>query len=257
MIIFPAIDLRKGRCVRLVQGKFEDETVYSDNPVAIANQWIAQGASWLHIVNLDGALGQDSLNAGIMAEIAASVNVPVQFGGGLRDLHAIELALSLGPARVILGTVAVRDPQLVSAAIRHFGSAAIVVGIDARDGLVATHGWKTVSEVSAVDLARRMAELGVQRVVHTDISRDGTLAGVNVRSCIELARAADLRVIASGGVAGAEDIRKLAAASAYGIEGVIVGQALYTGALALPEAIRLARCDTSQSAGGEAAPDKA
>ena len=251
MIVFPAIDLRRGRCVRLYQGKFEDETVYSDNPVAIANQWIAQGASWLHIVNLDGALGQDSLNAGIMAEIATGVNVPVQFGGGLRDLHAIELALSLGPARVILGTVAVRDPKIVSDAIRHFGSEAIVVGIDAKDGMVATHGWKNVSTVSAVDLAKQMADLGVLRVVHTDISRDGTLAGVNVRACTEMARASGLRVIASGGVAGPEDIRSLAELGDRGIEGVIVGQALYTGALALPEAIRLAQCETARAADGE------
>ena len=254
MIVFPAIDLRQGRCVRLYQGRFEDETVYSDNPIAIANQWISQGAAWLHIVNLDGALGEDSLNARIMAEIAASVSVPVQFGGGLRDLSAIELALSLGPARVVLGTVAVRDPCVVSEAIRHFGAEAIVVGIDARNGMVATHGWKKVSTVSAVDLAQDMAGLGVRRVVHTDISRDGTLSGVNVDSCLAMVRTSGLRVIASGGVAGPEDIRKLAAVSDCGIEGVIVGQALYTGALALPEAIRLARCEFTQPIGDETEP---
>ena len=253
MIVFPAIDLRQVRCVRLYQGRFEDETVYSDNPIAIANQWIGQGASWLHIVNLDGALGEDSLNARIMAEIAASSSVPVQFGGGLRDLAGIELALSLGPERVILGTVAVRDPRVVSEAIRHFGPEAIVVGIDARDGMVATHGWKKVSTVSAVDLARQMATLGVRRVVHTDIARDGTLSGVNVESCVAMARSSGLRVIASRGVSGPEDIRQLAAVSDCGIEGVIVGQALYTVALSLPEAIRLARCESTQAVGSDTA----
>jgi phosphoribosylformimino-5-aminoimidazole carboxamide ribotide isomerase len=239
MIVFPAIDLRRGRCVRLYQGRFEDETVYSDDPVAVAFRWVAEGASWLHIVNLDGALGQDSLNAGIMAEIAANVDVPVQFGGGLRSLDAIELAISLGPARVILGTAAVREPRLVAEAVRHFGAESIVVGIDALDRRVATHGWQEVSSILAVDLACRMAELGARRVVHTDISRDGTLDGVNVESCVEMANASGLKVIASGGVAGPNDIRRVAEAQDSGIEGVIVGQALYTGAVSLPDALSL------------------
>jgi phosphoribosylformimino-5-aminoimidazole carboxamide ribotide isomerase len=241
MIVFPAIDLRRGRCVRLYQGRFEDETVFSDDPVAVAHQWIEQGASWLHIVNLDGALGEHSPNADIMADIAAGADVPVQFGGGLRDLQAIELALSLGSTRVILGTVAVREPRLVAEAIRQFGEEAIVVGIDALDGKVATHGWKNISPVAAVDLARQMAELGVCRIVYTDIDRDGTLGGVNVESTVEIASAAGVKVIASGGVAGPDDIRRLAQVQARGIEGVIVGQALYTGALSLPEAIDLAK----------------
>jgi phosphoribosylformimino-5-aminoimidazole carboxamide ribotide isomerase len=243
MIIFPAIDLRRGRCVRLRQGRFEEETVFSDDPVAMAHHWIEQGASWLHIVNLDGALGQDSLNARIMAQIVSVGNVPVQFGGGLRDMDTIEIALSLGPARIILGTVAVRRPQLVAQAIRLFGAESIVVGIDALEGKVATHGWRQVSSVSALELARQMADLGVQRVVHTDIDRDGTLGGVNVQACVEMARASGLKVIASGGVGGPEDIRRLAAVHKHGIEGVIVGQALYTGALSLPQAIGLARED--------------
>jgi phosphoribosylformimino-5-aminoimidazole carboxamide ribotide isomerase len=240
MIVFPAIDLRQGRCVRLYQGRFENETVYSDNPVAVAARWVEQGASWLHIVNLDGALGQDSLNAGIMAEIAAGVDVPIQFGGGLRALHAIELALSLGPARVILGTMAAREPQIVAEAVRCFGPESIVVGIDALDGKVATHGWQDVSSMQAVVLAGQMADLGVCRIIQTDISRDGTLSGVNVQSCVDMARASGLKVIASGGVAGPDDIRRVAEVEAAGVEGVIVGQALYTGAISLPEAIRLA-----------------
>lgn len=241
MIVFPAIDLRQGRCVRLYQGQIERETVFSDNPVSVAHHWVEQGAAWLHIVNLDGALGEDSLNAAIMADIAASVNTPIQFGGGLRSLHDIELALSLGPARVILGTAAVRNPSLVLEAIHRFGAEAIVIGIDAVDGRVATHGWRKVSSISAVDLARQMADLGVLRVIHTDIRRDGTLSGVNVEACTELAQASGLRVIASGGVAGPQDVSRLAAAEAQGIEGVIIGQALYTGAISLPQAIRLAQ----------------
>lgn len=241
MIIFPAIDLRQGRCVRLYQGRFENETVFSDNPISVAHRWLEQGASWLHIVNLDGALGEDSLNAAIVADIAASVSVPVQFGGGLRDLHAIELALSLGPSRVILGTVAVRNPRLVLEAIHRFGAEAIVVGIDALDGKVATHGWRNVSSVSAIDLAWQMADLGVYRIVHTDIHRDGTLSGVNVDACVELAQASGLKVIASGGVSGLEDITRLSAVEEQGVEGVIIGQALYTGAIDLSQAIRLAQ----------------
>jgi len=245
MIVFPAIDLRQGRCVRLYQGQFDAETVFSDHPVAVAHRWAEQGASWLHIVNLDGALGEDSLNAAIMADIVASVNIPVQFGGGLRNLHDIELALSLGPARVILGTIAVRNPRLVLEAVRRFGAEAIVVGIDALDGWVATHGWRKVSSISAADLACQMADLGVLRTIHTDIRRDGTLSGVNVSACVELARASGLKVIASGGVAGLEDISQLAAVQDEGIEGVIIGQALYTGAISLPQAIRLAQGATS------------
>jgi phosphoribosylformimino-5-aminoimidazole carboxamide ribotide isomerase len=240
MIIFPAIDLRRGRCVRLRQGRFDEETVFSDNPVAMANHWIEQGAAWLHMVNLDGALGQDSPNARIMAEVVAHTNVPVQFGGGLRDLETIEIALSIGPARVILGTAAVRNPQLVAEAIRRFGAESIVVGIDALAGRVATDGWRHVSSVSALDLARRMADLGVIRIVHTDIDRDGMLSGVNVEACVAMAQASGLKVVASGGVGGPDDIRRLAAAREPLLEGVIVGQALYTGALSLPEAIRLA-----------------
>ena len=245
MIIFPAIDLRKGRCVRLRQGRFDEETVFSDDPLAVAQQWVEQGATWLHVVNLDGALGQHSANARIMAEIATAVGVPIQFGGGLRDLQAIELALSLGPRRVILGTVAVRQPQVVAKAIRCFGAESIAVGVDALEGRVATHGWQTVSSISANELAQQMADLGVLRVIHTDINRDGTLSGVNVQSCLEMARASGLKVIASGGVSGLEDIRNLAAAQESGLEGVVVGQALYTGALSLPEAIRLASASKS------------
>lgn len=240
MIVFPAIDLRKGRCVRLFQGRFDKETVYSDSPVAVAQRWIEEGATWLHLVNLDGALGEESPNARIIAEIAATASVPVQVGGGLRDLHAIELLVSLGADRVILGTAAVRQPELVSEAIRHFGAESVVIGIDSLGDKVATHGWRELSSVSALDLAKQMAERGVLRIVHTDIGRDGTLGGVNVQSCVDMAQQAGVKVIASGGVSGLEDIRRLAAVEEHGIEGVIIGQALYTQALSLSEAILVA-----------------
>jgi phosphoribosylformimino-5-aminoimidazole carboxamide ribotide isomerase len=248
MILFPAIDLRHGRCVRLRQGRAEDETVYGDDPAAVARRWVAQGAEWLHLVNLDGAFGDAitpssrPINLQRLAEIRAAVpETPIQFGGGLRALADVELALELGATRTILGTVSVQNPELVREAIRRFGAERIVVGIDARDGQVATHGWRQTSDTTAVALGQAMKAQGVQRVVYTDIARDGMLSGVDVKGTVALARAAGLRVIASGGVASLEDIVRLQAEAEAGLEGVIVGQALYTGAVALPEAIRAAR----------------
>jgi phosphoribosylformimino-5-aminoimidazole carboxamide ribotide isomerase len=260
MIVFPAIDLRQGRCVRLRQGDPMAETVFGTDPAAIARHWVDQGAEWLHVVNLDGALGEavtvpegfdrepdpvwlTSLprNWQCLYAIRRAVNVPIQFGGGLRRLEDIALALRLGATRVVLGTVAVQQPERVAAALDHFGPEPIVVGIDARQGRVAIHGWQELSSLAATDLACRLAALGVRRVVFTDITRDGMLAGVNVAATAELARVSGLRVIASGGVAGPEDIVALRAAEAAGIEGVIIGQALYTGALDLPTALALAR----------------
>lgn len=243
MIVFPAIDLRRGRVVRLRQGDPDAETRYGDDPTAMARRWVAVGAEWLHVVNLDGALGggEAELNLQRLAEIRRAVAVPIQFGGGLRTLEDIDLALQLGATRVVLGTVAVRRPELVAQAVEWFGAERIVVGIDAREGRVAIHGWQEVSDVSAVDLARRMADLGVPRIVYTDIGRDGMLTGVNVQATAELAAAAGVPVIASGGVRDLNDIRALKAVEDRGIEGVITGQAIYTGALDLAAAIELAR----------------
>jgi phosphoribosylformimino-5-aminoimidazole carboxamide ribotide isomerase len=241
MIVFPAIDLRRGRCVRLRQGRPEEETVFSDDPVAMAEHWASQGAEWLHVVNLDGAFGLASSNLRVVEEIAAAVGVPIQFGGGLRTMANIEGALGLGVERVILGTVAVEEPSLVTEAIRRFGAERIVVGIDARRGRVATHGWQEVSSLAAIELAFRVRELGVERVVYTDIARDGMLCGVNVEAVRELAERTELRVIASGGVSSLDDLRRLKEAEASGVEGVIIGQALYSGALELREAIEIAR----------------
>jgi phosphoribosylformimino-5-aminoimidazole carboxamide ribotide isomerase len=260
-IIYPAIDLRRGQVVRLRQGDPAAQTTYGDDPAMMARRWAAEGTAWLHVVNLDGALarsaeesplsiiGQDSslpvvaqndtdggglsLNLRRLMEIRAAVALPIQFGGGLRTLDDIALGLELGATRVVLGTVAVRQPELVEEAVARFGADRIVVGIDARDGLVATHGWRETSALTALTVARRMADLGVPRIVYTDITRDGTLTGVNLAATAALARESGLKVIASGGVASLADIRALAARQADGIEGVIVGQALYTGAIDL------------------------
>ncbi|MBC8446823.1 MAG: 1-(5-phosphoribosyl)-5-[(5-phosphoribosylamino)methylideneamino] imidazole-4-carboxamide isomerase [Chloroflexi bacterium] len=258
MIVYPAIDLRGGRVVRLRQGQAEAETIYSHDPAAIARLWVAQGAQWLHVVNLDGAFGtsritdhasrithhapRTPINLQRLAEIHIAVpDTPIQFGGGLRTLADVATALELGAARIILGTVAVREPELVTAAVRRFGAARVAVAIDARQGRVATHGWQETSEVTALALGQAMRERGVRYAVYTDILRDGMLSGVNVQSTAALARATGLRVIASGGVATPDDVRRLRAEEAAGIAGVIIGQALYSGALSLAEALRAAQ----------------
>jgi phosphoribosylformimino-5-aminoimidazole carboxamide ribotide isomerase len=244
MIVFPAIDLRRGRCVRLRQGRAEDETVYDDEPAAVARRWVDQGAEWLHVVNLDGAFSDTqhaTRNTQCLAEIHAAVpETSIQFGGGVRSLADVETALQLGATRVILGTVAVQNPELVAAAVTHFGAERIVVGIDARDGQVATHGWRETSETTAMALGQAMHQRGVVRVVYTDIARDGMLSGVNVETTAALARETGLRVIASGGVASVADVVRLKAHKADGIEGVIIGQALYTGAVSLVKTIAAA-----------------
>ena len=252
-IIYPAIDLRRGQVVRLRQGDPDAQTTFADDPAAVARRWAEQGAEWLHVVNLDGAFtlsGQDhdqrlglnlSLNLKRLAEIRAATSLPIQFGGGLRTSDDVALALELGATRVVLGTVAVRQPQIVADAVARFGAERIVVGIDARDGMVATHGWQETSALDTLTVAQRMKALGVQRIVYTDIARDGTLTGVNLAATVALARASGLAVIASGGVASLDDIRALSGHQADGIEGVIVGQALYTGAVDLREAIVVGR----------------
>ncbi len=241
MIVYPAIDLRKGRVVRLRQGQAEAETVYDDNPVAVARRWVAQGAEWLHVVNLDGALEQASANLDVLRRLVAAVEVPIQFGGGLRDFEAIEGVFDLGVARAIVGTAAVLDPTLLDLALDKYGPESVAVAIDARQGRVAIRGWQQVTEVGALAFALEVRDRGVERVIYTDIARDGMLSGVNVEAMAELARATGLRVIASGGVASLDDVRRLRAHEAEGVEGVIIGQALYTGGITLTEAIYAAR----------------
>lgn len=239
MIIFPAIDIRGGKCVRLTEGRFDQETVFADNPVDMALRWQAEGGQFLHVVDLDGALAGKPVNLGVVAEIVKAVTMPVQLGGGIRTLDTIETILQAGVSRVILGSVAVKNPDLVKEACRIYGDK-IVVGIDARDGQAAVEGWGITGGIGAEELAKRMAGAGVSRIIYTDISRDGTLSGVNAPATAALAKAAQIPVIASGGVGGVQDITELVKAG-QGIEGVIVGKALYTGALTLAEALKAAR----------------
>ena len=240
MIIFPAIDIRGGKCVRLTKGDFSQETVFSDRPEEMAKKWEAQGARYLHVVDLDGALAGKPVNLAAIEAIIKAVSIPIELGGGIRTMENIEMLLDLGVERVILGSVAVREPELVREACTKFGER-IVVGIDAKDGIVAVDGWGVSGDVQAPVLAKQMAAAGVRHIIYTDISRDGMLSGVNVEATADLARAAGIQVIASGGVSCLEDIRQVKAAVSAGIEGVIVGKAIYTGALDLPAALELAK----------------
>ncbi len=246
MILLPAIDLRRGRCVRLRMGNPEEETVFGDDPAAMAQHWVHLGAEWLHIVNLDGALGEvlgtttePPINVRALRNIRQTVRVPLQFGGGIRTLDDIRSLLDLGVERVILGTVAVQNPALVATAIRQFGTEHIVIGLDARDGRIATHGWREQSELTAITVGQRMYDMGVTLVVYTDISRDAMLTGVNLVETARLAQETGLQVIASGGVASLRDIQALLDLAETNIVGVISGQALYTGKLDLQAALAL------------------
>lgn len=239
MTIFPAIDLRGGKCVRLFKGDFDQETVFSDQPAEVAQQWQAQGAQFLHLVDLDGARAGHSENLATVREILAAVTIPVELGGGIRTLENIDEVLALGVRRVILGSVAVRDPELVAAACAKYGDR-IVVGIDAKDGIVAVDGWGVSGDVDVITLAKRMKQAGVRIIIYTDISRDGTLAGVNVEATAKLARESGVHVVASGGVRDVRDIEALKPYEKDGIEGVIVGKSIYTGSLSLPEALAIA-----------------
>ncbi len=241
MIIYPAIDLRQGRCVRLQQGAFDAETEFAADPVDAARRWAGEGVSWLHVVNLDGAIGESSAgNLAALERILAAVDVPVQFGGGVRTAQDVSELLARGISRVIIGSVAVTNPQVVRTAIEEHGAEAVAVGIDARNGRVAIHGWAETSTRDAVSLAREMAALGVRLIVHTDVHRDGMLSGANIEACQRLAREAKVKVIASGGVARLDDVRAACAAEPDGVTGLIIGMALYRGTLCLAEALRLA-----------------
>jgi phosphoribosylformimino-5-aminoimidazole carboxamide ribotide isomerase len=232
--IYPAIDLRGGRVVRLAQGDPGRQTVYGDDPAEMARRWQREGAQWLHVVNLDGAFGEaGAANLAALKAIVA-VGVPVQFGGGLRDQVSLGAAFQAGVARVVIGTAAVENPQWVAGAVAEFGAERVAVGIDARSGRVRVRGWADDTGVAAVDLAQQMRGLGVAWCVFTDVARDGVGAGVNVPATAELAQATGLKVIASGGVAGAEDVRRVQAA---GLAGVIIGRALYEGQVALKEVV--------------------
>ena len=238
MIIFPAIDLRRGKCVRLQQGRAEHETIYSDDPLEMALRWQSEGASWLHLVDLDSAMSTASENRQIAKLIFRALTIPVQFGGGVRNETDLEEILGGGASRVVIGTAAFRDPEFLRRAVEQH-SDRIVVGLDARDGLLATHGWNQVEEVEALTFAKSLVQMGVQRVVYTDISRDGMLSGPNWMVTEQLARETGLKVIASGGVSSLEDLRSLKPLGRSGVEGVIVGKALYEGKFSLGDAIRI------------------
>ena len=238
MILYPAIDLKGGQCVRLVQGDMNQATVFNADPAAQARDFAGAGCRWLHLVDLDGAFAGKPMNAAAVDAILAAVDIPCQLGGGIRDLATIDAWLAKGVARVILGTVALKNPAVVrEACARHPGR--IAVGIDARGGRVATEGWAEVSDITAIDLARRFADAGVAAIVYTDIDRDGVLAGVNVAATATLARAVGIPVIASGGVASLDDLRALLDVEKDGVSGVISGRALYDGRLDLRAALAL------------------
>lgn len=239
MLIIPAIDLRAGKCVRLVEGKLEQETVYSDNPVAMAVHWQEHGARQLHVVDLDGAFAGAPKNLDVISEILTAIQIPVQIGGGIRSLDTVERLLELGAARVILGTAAILNPQMVSEACAKYGEA-ILVGIDGRNGRVAIEGWGMTVDKSTHELANEMRERGVQRVVFTDIRRDGTLQGPNLEATGELARATGLKVVASGGVSTADDLRSVKKLEHLGVDSVIIGKSLYAGTVSLQEALAIA-----------------
>ncbi|NLF76817.1 MAG: 1-(5-phosphoribosyl)-5-[(5-phosphoribosylamino)methylideneamino]imidazole-4-carboxamide isomerase [Chloroflexi bacterium] len=237
MIVYPAIDLRHGRVVRLRYGDPAQETVHSDDPVATAERWAAAGATWLHVVNLDGALGESTPALDTLRAIAA-VGLPVQFGGGLRALDDVSRALEAGAARAVLGTLAVQQPAIAGEAVQRFGPEAITVALDARGDQVATHGWQRASGWTPADLGRHLAALGVVHALYTDVSRDGDLSGVNVAGTAQLARDTGLSVIASGGVATLDDVRRCRETGV--IAGVVIGKALYSGAFRLQDALRAA-----------------
>ena len=235
MLILPAIDLRNGKCVNLVQGRAEDETVFSDDPAGMAERWEAEGAEYLHLVDLDGAFEGSSANLHIVKKIVETIDIPVQLGGGIRTMERLDTVLALGVARAILGTAALRDPELVEAVCGKYGER-IAVGIDAKDGMVATEGWLTVSQKSAVEFAREMEIRGVQTIIYTDIKSDGMLKGPNVEATQAIIDAVKSDVIGSGGVTSIADLKAL---KSIGASGAIIGRALYTGALELKTSLQL------------------
>jgi phosphoribosylformimino-5-aminoimidazole carboxamide ribotide isomerase len=244
VILFPAIDLKNGQCVRLRQGDMDQATVFNDDPAAQAAAFERQGFRWLHVVDLDGAFAGKPMNGAAVDAILKAVDFPVQLGGGIRDMAVVEGWLAKGVARVIIGTAAVRDPAFVREAARaHPGR--IVVGIDARDGLVAVEGWAETSTLSAVELGRRFEDAGVAAIVYTDIARDGMLAGVNWEGTIALADALSIPVIASGGLASLADIERLMQPDAARLEGAITGRALYDGRIDSAEALAMVECSSS------------
>ncbi len=234
MEVIPAIDLKDGRCVRLFQGDFNQETFFSDDPLAMALSWQEQGAHRLHVVDLDGAIQSKPVHLDVISAIVRALDIPIQVGGGIRDIAAADAWLGVGVDRVVIGTAAVRDPDMVVEACKKHGRQRVVVSVDAKEGLVALHGWKESSNVTVLELANQMADTGVVRLLYTDIARDGALTGPDFEGNKLLAEESGLAVLASGGIASVQHIKELLPT---GVEGVIVGRALYTGAVDLAEAV--------------------
>ena len=239
MLIIPAIDLRNGRCVRLSQGRKDAATIYDSDPIAVAKDFERDGAELIHVVDLDGAFGEGRQSRNIGLRVIQSVSVPVQFGGGLREVRDVDEMINAGASRVVIGTLAAESPSILEELVTKFDDR-IVVGIDARDGEVRTRGWESRGKILAVDLARRVAQVGVKRIVYTDVSRDGMLSGPNIEQTVSIARESGLRVTASGGISSLADIERLRAASdGTEVDSVIVGKALYEGRFTLKEALSL------------------
>lgn len=240
MLLIPAIDLKDGLCVRLRQGRMDEDTVFSDNPVAVAGRWVAAGAKRIHLVDLDGAFAGKPVNADVVrAIVEAYPNVPVQIGGGIRDEDTIQAYLDVGVEYVIIGTKAVKEPHFVRDMALEYPRR-IIVGLDAKDGKVAIDGWSKLSKHDVIDLAKHFEDDGVEAIIYTDISRDGMMQGVNVEATAKLARAIHIPVIASGGITNIEDIKALGAVAGDGVMGAITGRAIYEGSLDFAEAVKLA-----------------
>ena len=236
MKLFPAIDIKNGQCVRLRQGSFRDVLVYSDIPLNVAKEWEASGASFIHVVDLDGALVGQPVNDEVIREIVKSINIPIQLGGGIRSIKDIENKLNLGISRVIIGTKAASDPRFMKDAISIFGPERIVAGIDAKDGIVAVEGWEKLSNYNAVALAKEMKDAGVETIVYTDIAKDGMLQGPNINYTLEMVEATGLNIIASGGISSLKDLEILNENKVYG---AIIGKALYENKIDLKQAVTM------------------
>lgn len=236
MRVYPAIDIKNGQCVRLMQGNFEELTIFADNPTDMAEKWESKGAEFLHLVDLDGALKGESINFEVIKRIVSSVNIPVQVGGGIRDIETIDKYLSIGVNRVIIGTKAVSNPEFIKDVVNKYNEK-IVIGIDAKDSKVAIEGWEKVSDATAVEFAKKMEDIGVKTIVYTDISRDGMLKGANIQAMAEMVSSVNVDIIASGGVTSMNDIVNL---KEINVEGAIIGKALYTGNIELENALELA-----------------
>lgn len=240
MLIIPAIDILDGKCVRLHQGDYSQKTEYNADPVAVAHQWASQGAQFLHLVDLDGAKAGRPVNLEIIGRIASSISIPVELGGGIRDLKTIEMIFTRGISRIVLGTAAYEEPNLVREACTLYPGK-IVVGIDGRNGKVAVKGWTETTELSVFDLAKQFSDSGVETFIYTDIARDGALAGPNLEGIAAFSKNINVSVIASGGISKLDDIKRLKELKCKNIVGVIIGKALYDRRITLPEAIKIAR----------------